>query len=112
MRGKRGRRRESRADVDLAVLFRYSEAPSRFNMPTVHTEGWGLYSEYLGFEMGLYETDLYARFGHYSYNLLRACRLVVDTGMHALGWSREKAIQYMYDNTAMGRDTIAVSKLN
>ena len=85
-------------------LFRYSEAPSRFNMPTVHTEGWGLYSEYLGFEMGLYE-DNYARLGHYSYNLLRACRLVVDTGIHALGWTRDQAVQYMLDNTAMTEDS-------
>ena len=73
-------------------------------MPTVHTEGWGLYSEYLGFEMGLYE-DTYARLGHYSYNLLRACRLVVDTGIHALGWSRDQAVKYMLDNTAMTEDS-------
>ena len=88
----------------VLCLFRYSEAPSRFNMPTVHTEGWGLYSEYLGFEMGLYE-DNYARLGHYSYNLLRACRLVVDTGIHALGWTRDQAVQYMLDNTAMTEDS-------
>ena len=103
MRGKRGRRR-GRAGVDLAVFFRYSEAPSRFNMPTVHTEGWGLYSEYLGFEMGFYE-DKFARLGHYSYNLLRACRLVVDTGVHALGWSKAQAVQYMLDNTAMSEES-------
>ena len=87
-----------------ACFFRYSEAPSRFNMPTVHTEGWGLYSEYLGLEMGLYEDD-YARLGHYSYNLLRACRLVVDTGVHALGWSKAQAVQYMLDNTAMSEES-------
>ena len=87
-----------------SFFFRYSEAPSRFNMPTVHTEGWGLYSEYLGLEMGLYEDD-YARLGHYSYNLLRACRLVVDTGVHALGWSKAQAVQYMLDNTAMSEES-------
>ena len=74
-------------------------------MPTAHVEGWGLYSEYLGFELGLYE-DHYARFGHYSFNLLRACRLVVDTGVHAMGWSREKAVNFMLNNTAMSKDSV------
>ena len=86
-------------------MFRYSEAPSRFNMPTVHTEGWGLYSEYLGFEMGLYE-DNYARLGHYSYNLLRACRLVVDTGIHAMGWSIKKAVQFLMSHSNYGEPFI------
>jgi len=87
------------------MFARYSEAPSRFNMPTAHVEGWGLYSEYLGFEMDMYE-DPYARFGHYSFNLLRACRLVVDTGIHALGWSREKAVNFMLENSAMSRASV------
>ena len=74
-------------------------------MPTVHTEGWGLYSEFLGLEMEMYE-EKYARLGHYSYNLLRACRLVVDTGLHALGWTRDQAVQYMLDNTALPEESV------
>jgi len=91
--------------ITSPMFARYSEAPSRFTMPTAHSEGWGLYSEFLGFELGLYE-DLYARFGHYSFNLVRACRLVVDTGIHALGWSREKAVDYMVENTAMSKASV------
>jgi uncharacterized protein (DUF885 family) len=62
-------------------------------------EGWGLYCERLADEMGLYTSDL-SRLGMLSFDALRACRLVVDTGMHHLGWSRDRARQYMWDNTA------------
>jgi len=68
---------------------------------TVFTEGWGLYAEKLGLDVGLMD-DPYDRFGMWSYQIWRACRLVVDTGMHALGWTREQAIEYMADNTGMG----------
>lgn len=69
---------------------------------TAYAEGWGLYAERLADEMGLYTSPL-ARVGMLLADSLRACRLVVDTGMHALGWSREAAIQYMLDHSPMDR---------
>ncbi len=63
-------------------------------------EGWGLYSEYLGEEMGMYTTP-YELFGRYTYEMWRACRLVVDTGMHYKGWTRQQALDFMADNTAL-----------
>ena len=63
-------------------------------------EGWALYCEKLGLEMGMYETP-YDRFGMYGYQIWRAARLVVDTGVHTQGWTREQAIKYMLDNTAL-----------
>jgi uncharacterized protein (DUF885 family) len=65
-----------------------------------YAEGWGLYSERLSDEMGLYSTPL-DRMGMYSADSLRACRLVVDTGLHALGWSRQQAIDYMVANSPL-----------
>ncbi|MEQ9509036.1 MAG: DUF885 domain-containing protein, partial [Alloalcanivorax xenomutans] len=66
---------------------------------TAFVEGWGLYSERLGYDMGLY-TDPYSRYGQLTYDMWRAVRLVVDTGIHYFGWSREQAIDYFKDNAA------------
>lgn len=67
---------------------------------SAYGEGWGLYTESLAAEMGIYTTP-YERFGQLTYSMWRACRLVVDTGIHAFGWSREKAVAFMAENTAL-----------
>jgi len=67
---------------------------------SAYGEGWGLYSEYLADEMGIYTTP-YEKFGQLTYEMWRACRLVVDTGIHAKGWTREEVVDYMSSNTAL-----------
>lgn len=68
-------------------------------------EGWGLYTEWLGGQIGIYRTP-YERFGQLTYEMWRACRLVIDTGVHQFGWSREQAIAYLRDNAAMSEHEI------
>jgi uncharacterized protein (DUF885 family) len=70
-----------------------------------YVEGWGLYCERLSVDMGLLSTEM-DRFGVLSFDAWRACRLVVDTGMHALGWTREQAIGFMASHTALARTNI------
>ena len=72
----------------------------RFSYLSAFGEGWGLYCEWLGLEAGFY-TDPYSNFGRLTYEMWRACRLVVDTGMHAMGWSRDEAMDFLASNTAL-----------
>ena len=85
-----------------AVALEQEEAP-RFRRQTYFSgfgEGWGLYVEYLGEEMGIYRTP-YEKFGRLSYEMWRAARLVIDTGIHHYGWSREQAVAYLSSHTAL-----------
>ncbi|AOW20484.1 DUF885 domain-containing protein [Urechidicola croceus] len=72
---------------------------------SAYGEGWGLYCEFLAEEMGIYETP-YERFGKLTYEMWRACRLVIDTGIHTKGWSREQAVEYMSSNSALSLHNI------
>ena len=87
--------------LQLALQQELGDMPMfrRFLGFTAFVEGWGLYSERLGYDMGLYE-DPYSRFGQLTYDMWRAVRLVVDTGMHYKGWTRQQAIDFFKDNAA------------
>ncbi|WP_254775248.1 DUF885 family protein [Pseudoxanthomonas sp. GM95] len=77
----------------------------RYNYISAYGEGWALYCEYLGQEMGMYTTP-YERFGYLTYQMWRAARLVIDTGVHHEGWSREQALAYLRDNAALSEHEI------
>ncbi|WP_299796986.1 DUF885 family protein [uncultured Shewanella sp.] len=77
----------------------------RYSYISAFGEGWGLYSEYLGLEAGFYQ-DPYSNFGRLTYEMWRAARLVVDTGMHAKGWSRQQALDFMASNTALSMHNV------
>jgi uncharacterized protein (DUF885 family) len=94
--------------LQLAIAQELDHLPAfrRFWGSTAYVEGWGLYTERLSAEMGLLSGEL-DRFGVLSFDAWRACRLVVDTGIHALGWSRQAAIDFMTAHTALGSNNIA-----
>ncbi len=88
--------------LQIALSRELRDVPNfrRFSYISAFGEGWGLYCEWLGLEAGFY-TDPYSNFGRLTYEMWRACRLVVDTGIHAQGWTRQQAIDYMATRTAL-----------
>lgn len=88
--------------LQIAIQYELTDVPDfrRYDWFTAFVEGWGLYAERLGIEMGFYQ-DPYSDFGRLTYEMWRAMRLVVDTGMHYFGWTRQQAIDYMAANGAL-----------
>ncbi|MGH3441363.1 MAG: DUF885 domain-containing protein [Nitriliruptorales bacterium] len=93
--------------TQIAIAQELTDVPDfrRFARVTAFQEGWALYTERLSDEMGLYSGDL-ERLGMLSFDSWRACRLVVDTGMHALGWSRQRAVDYLRENSPQAENNI------
>jgi uncharacterized protein (DUF885 family) len=93
--------------LQIAIAQEMPELPEfrKHTGPNAYVEGWALYTERLAEEMGLYSDDL-DRMGMLSYDAWRASRLVVDTGLHALGWTREEAVQFMLSHTALSEQNI------
>ncbi|MEA9608487.1 DUF885 family protein [Xanthomonas campestris pv. plantaginis] len=90
-----------------SLVLEQGEQPAfrRENYISVYGEGWALYTEKLGQEMGIYETP-YEEFGRLTYEMWRACRLVIDTGVHHDGWSRDQALAYLRDHTALSEHEV------
>lgn len=93
--------------LQLALQQELTDVPAyrRFSNLTVFVEGWALYAERLGLEVGFYQ-DPYTNFGRLTYEMWRACRLVVDTGIHYFGWTREQAVEFMANHTALSLHNI------
>jgi uncharacterized protein (DUF885 family) len=88
--------------LQIALSYELDDLPAfrRWSYISAFGEGWGLYSEWLGLEAGFY-SDPYSNFGRLTYAMWRAARLVVDTGIHAKGWTRQQAIDYLASHTAL-----------
>ncbi len=93
--------------LQISLAREHSELPAyrRSFYTSAFGEGWGLYAEHLGLEMGFYQ-DPYSNFGRLTFEMWRAARLVVDTGMHSMGWSRQQAIDFLADNTALSMHNV------